>query len=317
MLNAIPSKADILAAHKRIIPFINRTPVLSSESLNNLFDSNLHFKCENFQKVGAFKSRGAINVVFSLTGNQLTKGVCTHSSGNHAQALARAAKLRAIPSHIVMPDNAPKIKVEAVKGYGGQITFCRPTLSDRETTLKRIQSRTEAYEVHPYDNYDIIAAQASATIELFEDTKENIDIVLCPVGGGGLLSGTALASHYFGKNTKVIACEPEGANDAYKSFKEGKIIPSVNPDTIADGLLTSLGEKNFPIIQKFVNDIVTVSENAIIEAMRLIFERMKIVVEPSAAVGLAAILDKKIDVKGKSIGLILSGGNVDLRNLPF
>jgi len=317
VLNAIPSKADILAAHKRIIPFINRTPVLSSESLNNLFDSNLHFKCENFQKVGAFKSRGAINVVFSLTGNQLTKGVCTHSSGNHAQALARAAKLRAIPSHIVMPDNAPKIKVEAVKGYGGQITFCRPTLSDRETTLKRIQSRTEAYEVHPYDNYDIIAAQASATIELFEDTKENIDIVLCPVGGGGLLSGTALASHYFGKNTKVIACEPEGANDAYKSFKEGEIIPSVNPDTIADGLLTSLGEKNFPIIQKFVNDIVTVSENAIIEAMRLIFERMKIVVEPSAAVGLAAILDKKIDVKGKSIGLILSGGNVDLRNLPF
>jgi len=313
----MPSKADILAAHKRIIPFINRTPVLSSESLNNLFGSRLLFKCENFQKVGAFKSRGAVNVVFSLTDEQLTKGVCTHSSGNHAQALARAAKLRGIPSYIVMPDNAPKIKIEAVKSYGGQITFCKPTLSDRETTLKKIQGKTGAYEVHPYDNYDIIAAQASASIEMFEDSKEKIDIVLCPVGGGGLLSGTALASHYFSKDTKVIACEPDGANDAYKSFKEGKIIPSINPNTIADGLLTSLGEKNFPIIQTFVDDIVTVSEDAIIKAMKLIFERMKIVVEPSAAVGLAAIFEEKIETKGKTIGLILSGGNVDVGNLPF
>jgi threonine dehydratase len=313
----MPSKADILAAHKRITPYINRTPVLSSESLNTLFDSNLHFKCENFQKVGAFKSRGATNVVFSLKGNQLTKGVCTHSSGNHAQALARAAKLRGIASYIVMPDNAPKIKIEAVKSYGGQITLCRPTLADRETTLKRIQGETGAYEVHPYDNYDIIAAQAGAAIEMFEDTEDDIDIVLCPVGGGGLLSGTALASHYFSKGTKVIACEPEGAGDAYLSLKTGKLTPSINPNTIADGLLTSLGERNFPIIQKFVNEIVTVSDDSIIKAMKLIFERMKIVVEPSAAVCLAAVLEDKIDSKEKTIGLILSGGNVDLGNLPF
>jgi len=317
VLNATPSKADILAAHKRIKPFINRTPVLSSESLNNLFDSSLHFKCENFQKVGAFKSRGAINAVFSLSGEQLEKGVCTHSSGNHAQALARAASLRGIPSYIVMPNNAPKIKIEAVKSYGGQITFCKPTLSERETTLKKIQRETGSFEVHPYNNYDIIAAQASASIELFEDSKTNFDIVLCPVGGGGLLSGTALAVHFFSKNTKLIACEPAGADDAYKSFIAGKIIPSINPLTIADGLLTSLGEKNFPIIQKFVNSIVTVSEDAITDAMRLIFERMKIVVEPSAAVVLAAILEDKVEVKGKTIGLIISGGNVDLDNLPF
>lgn len=317
MLKNTPTKADIIAAHKRIEPYINRTVVLTSQTINSLFSTSLFFKCENFQKAGAFKSRGAVNLVFSLSDQEAKKGVCTHSSGNHAQALARAAQIRGIPSYIVMPSNAPKVKVSAVKEYGGQIRFCEPNLAARESTLLEVQKKTGAFEVHPYNNYSIIAAQASATIELIEDIDEHLDILLCPVGGGGLLSGTALGNYYFGTDTKVIACEPLGANDAYKSFKKGEIIPSINPKTIADGLLTSLGSLNFPIIQKYVNDIVTVSEDSIIRAMRLIYERMKIIIEPSSAVPLAAILENKIEVKNKNIGIILSGGNVDLNNLPF
>jgi threonine dehydratase len=281
-----------------------------------MFSAELFFKCENFQKVGAFKSRGAVNAVFSMGEEEAKNGVCTHSSGNHAQALARAAALRKIPAFIVMPRTAPRVKVDAVKGYGGKITFCEPTLQAREETILKVMADTGATEIHPYDNYTIIAGQATAAMELLEDTKE-LDFILCPVGGGGLLSGTALSAHYFSKNTKVIACEPKGADDAYRSFVSGKIIPSINPETIADGLLTSLGKRNFPIIQQFVSEIVTVSEEAIVEAMKLIFERMKIVVEPSAAVTLAAILEKKVDVKNKRTGLIFSGGNVDLKKLPF
>lgn len=316
MSDFIPDKTAILEAAKRIFPYINRTPVLSSVTLNTMFGAELFFKCENFQKVGAFKSRGAVNAVYSLSEVEAKDGVCTHSSGNHAQALARAGKLRNIPAYIVMPINAPQVKVEAVKDYGGEITFCKPTLQSREETILKVIAETGAKEIHPYDNYTIIAGQATAAMELLEDAKD-LDLILCPVGGGGLLSGTALSAHYFSEKTKVIACEPKGADDAYRSFKQGSIIPSSNPKTIADGLLTSLGKRNFPIIQEYVSEIVTVSEEAIVEAMKLVFERMKIVVEPSAVVTLAAILEKKIDAKNKRIGLIFSGGNVDLKKLPF
>ena len=316
MCDLIPPKSAILEAADRISPFINRTPVLTSTTLNAMFGADLFFKCENFQKVGAFKSRGAVNAVFSLSEEEAKNGVCTHSSGNHAQALARAGGLRNIPAYIVMPINAPKVKVEAVKEYGGEITFCKPTLESREKTILKVIDETGAKEIHPYDNYTIIAGQATAAMELLEDAKD-LDLILCPVGGGGLLSGTVLSAHYFSEKTKVIACEPDGADDAFRSFREGRIIPSINPNTIADGLLTSLGKRNFPIIQKYVNEIVTVSEEAIVEAMKLVYERMKIVVEPSAVVTLAAILEDKVDVKDKRVGLIFSGGNVDLKKLPF
>ena len=315
-MDCIPFKEDILKAASRIKPFINRTPVLTSSTLNVMFNAFLHFKCENFQKVGAFKSRGAVNAVFSFDEAEVKNGVGTHSSGNHAQALARAAKIKGVPAFIVMPENAPEVKIDAVKSYGGIITFCKPTLQARQETLKEVIEKTGAVEIHPYDNYKIIEGQATCALELLEDAAE-LDVILCPVGGGGLLSGTALSADCFSKNTKVIACEPQGADDAFRSFKSGKIVPSINPDTIADGLLTSLGERNFPIIQKYVSDIVTVSDEAIIAAMRLIFERMKIVVEPSAAVPLAAILEGKVKVDNKKTGLILSGGNVDLKKLPF
>lgn len=312
----VPSKDQIVSAARRIAFGIHRTPILESAFLNGRFQTSLFFKCENFQKVGAFKSRGAVNAVFSLDDEEAKKGVATHSSGNHAQALARAAALRKIPAYIVMPDNAPRVKIDAVKGYGGIITFCRPTLEARESTLQKVVAGTGAVEIHPYDNLKVIEGQATAAMELLEE-HPGLDIILCPVGGGGLLSGTALAAHYFSDTTRVIACEPAGADDAFRSFKSGKLVLSVEPKTIADGLLTSLGKITFPIIRKFVDDIVTVKEESIIESMRLIFERMKIVVEPSSAVPLAAVLENKIDVKGKRVGIILSGGNVDLSHLPW
>ncbi len=310
----LPRKADISAAAGRISGKIHTTPVLTSRYLNDLFNTRLFFKCENFQKAGAFKSRGAVNAVFSLTEEQAARGVATHSSGNHAQALARAAALRNIPAYIVMPENASKVKVAAVKGYGGIITFCKPTLEAREKTLKKVINRTGAVEIHPYDNFQVVSAQATAAAELFEQAGK-LDLLLAPVGGGGLLSGTALAAHYFSPGTQVIGCEPKGADDARRSFLAGKIIPSVNPHTIADGLLTSLGVLPFEIIKRHVSDIVTVEEKSIITALRTIYQRMKIVVEPSAAVPLAAILEKKIDVSGKRTGIILSGGNMDLEKL--
>ena len=316
MLQSIPDKNDIEIAYERISAYVHRTPVFTSDSLNKQFGTKLFFKCENFQKAGSFKSRGAVNAILSLSPSNTKKGVATHSSGNFAQALARAASILKLPSYIVMPENAPDVKVNAVTGYGGKITFCEPTLSAREKTLEKVVERTGAVVIHPYDDYDIIAGQGTATMEFCKEI-DNLDILLCPVGGGGLLSGTALAASYFGNNISVIACEPEGADDAYHSMKAGKIIPSVEPDTIADGLLTSLGERNFPIIQKYVDEIVTVSEEAIIDAMRLIYERMKIVIEPSSAVPLAAIIEKKVEVKGKNVGIIISGGNVDLAKVPF
>ncbi len=311
-----PSQEHLTEAAARIAFGIHRTPVLQSAYLDSRFSGTLFFKCENFQKAGAFKSRGAVNAVFSLSPAEASRGVATHSSGNHAQALARAASLRNIPAFIVMPENAPRVKVQAVRDYGGTITFCTPTLEARETTLRQIVADTGAVEIHPYNDLRVIAGQATAAMELLND-RPGLDMILCPVGGGGLLSGTALAVRYFSPKTKVIACEPAGADDAFRSFRAGRIIPSVRPQTMADGLLTSLGTLTFPIIRRFVSEIVTVKETSIQEAMRLIFERMKIVVEPSAAVPLAAVLEKKINVSGKKTGIILSGGNVDLNRLPW
>lgn len=316
MLNSIPSKNDINEAHIRITPYINKTPVLTSSLLNEIAGANLFFKCENFQKAGSFKSRGAVNAILSLPKEELSKGVATHSSGNFAQALARAASILNVPSYIVMPENAPQVKVDAVRSYGGEITFCSPTLADREKTIMQVIGKTGASEIHPYDNYDIIAGQGTSSLELLREV-DKLDIILCPIGGGGLISGTALSASYSNNNIQVIACEPLGADDAYKSIKAGKIIPSVNPVTIADGLLTSLGERNFPIIKRYVNDIVTVTEDSIVQAMKLIYERMKIIIEPSSAVTLAAIIEGKVAVDNKNVGLIISGGNVDLKKLPF
>ena len=315
-MSFIPTFTNVQKAHEIVKKYAHRTPVLSSSSINKIVGGNLFFKCENLQKVGAFKFRGACNAVFSLTNEEAQKGVATHSSGNHAAALALAAKMRGIAAHIVMPSNSPEIKKKAVAGYGAKITFCEPTLQARESTLAQIVVETGATEIHPYNNFNVIAGQGTAAKELIEDFGE-FDIIIAPVGGGGLLSGTALSTKYLLPGCKVIAAEPAGADDAFRSFREKKIIPSVNPKTIADGLLTSLGERNFAIIMENVDDIVTVSEKKIVEAMRMIWERMKIIIEPSSAVPLAAILEDKIDIQYKKVGIILSGGNLDLGKLPF
>ncbi|MBK6284509.1 MAG: pyridoxal-phosphate dependent enzyme [Draconibacterium sp.] len=312
----LPTFKDVQNAHEIVKKYAHRTPVLTSSSINNIVGGNLFFKCENLQKVGAFKFRGACNAVFSLSDEDAQKGVATHSSGNHAAALALAAKMRGIAAHIVMPSNSPEIKKKAVAGYGANITFCEPTLQARENTLAQIVAETGATEIHPYNNFNVIAGQGTAAKELIEDFGE-FDIIIAPVGGGDLLSGTALSTKYLLPGCKVIAAEPAGADDAFRSFREKKIIPSVNPKTIADGLLTSLGDRNFAIIMENVDDIVTVSEEKIVEAMRMIWERMKIIIEPSSAVPLAAILEGKIEIQNKKVGIILSGGNLDLGKLPF
>jgi len=311
-----PGREDILKAAERIKPYLHRTPVLTCSAVDNLTGATIYFKCENFQKAGAFKSRGATNAVFSIDEYDLKKGVATHSSGNHAAALARAAQLKHIPAYIVMPENSSKVKIAAVKTYGGQITFCQSTLEAREETLNEVLSETNAFEIHPYNNYSIIAGQATAALELVED-QPGLDIIIAPVGGGGLLSGTALAVHYFSPATKVIAAEPTGADDAYQSFYQKKLVPSINPDTIADGLRTSLGSLTFPIIRRLVSDIITVNDQATIEAMKFVWERMKIIIEPSSAVALAMVIKHKHRFEGLKIGIILSGGNVDLMHLPW
>lgn len=315
-MSQLPTFSDIEKAHERIRPFIHHTPVLTSVSINQIVDAELFFKCENLQKVGAFKFRGACNSVFSLTPEEAKNGVCTHSSGNHAAALALAARMRGIPAYIVMPENAPEIKKKAVAGYGAQITFCEPTLAARESTLKQVAEQTGATEIHPYNYFNVICGQGTAAKELIAEIG-HLDVVMAPVGGGGLLSGTAISAKAMLPNVQVIAAEPAGADDAFRSFYSKTLQPSVAPKTIADGLLTSLGSLTFPIIQNEVDQIVIVSEDSIIAAMRIIWERMKIIIEPSSAVPLAAILENKVDVKGKKIGIILSGGNVDLGKLPF
>lgn len=315
-MTTLPTFADIQKAHERIRPYIHRTPVMTSKSINEIVGAELFFKCENLQKVGAFKFRGACNSVFSLSDEEAKNGVCTHSSGNHAAALALAARMRGIPAYIVMPENAPQIKKVAVAGYGAQITFCEPTLAARESTLKQVAEKTGATEIHPYNYFNVICGQGTAAKELIEEIGA-LDVVMAPVGGGGLLSGTALSTKALLPGARVIAAEPAGADDAFRSFYSKTLHPSVAPKTIADGLLTSLGSITFELILNNVDQIAIVSEESIVTAMRMIWERMKIIIEPSSAVPLAAILENKVDVKGQKVGIILSGGNVDLGKLPF
>ncbi len=307
---------EIQEAAARIAPYIHRTPVLTCSAIDAQAGCRLFFKCENLQKVGAFKMRGATNAVFSLSDEDAARGVATHSSGNHAQALALAARLRGIPAFVVMPTSSVAVKREAVAGYGAQIIDCRPTLQAREDTLNQVVGRTGAVFIHPYDNEDIIAGQGTAALELLED-QPDLDIVMAPVGGGGLLAGTALATRALAPAARVIAAEPCGADDAARSLVAGRIIPSREPETVADGLLTSLGDLNFPIIQKHVDAIWTVADEAIVSAMRLVWQRMKIIIEPSSAVCLAAVLEHARETAGLSIGIIISGGNVDLDRLPW
>jgi threonine dehydratase len=311
-----PSLSDIRAAHDRIQPYIHRTPILTSSAINEIAGCEIYFKCETFQKVGAFKARGAANAVVKLSPEQRAKGVATHSSGNHAAALARAASVAGIPSYIVMPSNAPEIKKKAVRGYGGEIIECEPTLQARETTLDAVVDRTGAVFIPPFDYIDVIEGQATCALELLED-QSDLDVVMAPVGGGGLLGGTALAVHYLNPDIEVIAGEPLGADDAFRSFQAGSIQPNAKTNTIADGLLTTVGKLNFELIEAYVKDILLATDPQTIEAMRLLFERMKIVVEPSGAVTLAALLANKERFAGKKVGIILSGGNVDLGKLPF
>ncbi|MEM7582361.1 MAG: threonine/serine dehydratase [Acidobacteriota bacterium] len=306
----------ILEAHKRIRGHAHRTPVMRSATLEDCFGAEVYFKCENLQRVGAFKFRGGINAVSQLSDDELARGVTTHSSGNHAQALSLAARIAGTRAQIVMPENAPTVKLAAVRGYGAEVTLCEPTLAARESTTARIMKETGAVLVHPYDDERIIAGQATAAKELIEDTP-TLDIILMPVGGGGLASGTALSAHYFSPSTRVIAIEPSGADDAYRSLAAGHIVPSVAPKTLADGLLSSLGQRNFPILERRLDSIVTVDDDEIIAAMRWLWERMKIVVEPSGAVPFAAVHAGKLDIAGQRVGIILTGGNVDLDRLPW
>jgi threonine dehydratase len=307
---------DIFEAHKRISSYINKTPIHTSQSVNQMLGANIFLKCENFQKVGAFKYRGATNAVQLLTNEQKENGVSTHSSGNHAAALALAAKVAGTKAYVVMPKTAPQVKKDAVASYGAEITFCEPTLEARESTLNEIVEKTGAMFIHPYNRPDIIAGQGTACLELTQEIND-LDIIMAPVGGGGLLSGTAIAAKGSLSNINVYGAEPEMANDAYLSFTRKEFVPQVNPMTIADGLLTSLGDLTYEIILSKVDQIFTASEEAIVKAMQLIWERMKIIIEPSSAVPIAVIMEHQEAFKGKKVGIIISGGNVDLKKLPF
>jgi threonine dehydratase len=309
--------ARIREAHARIRPHIHRTPVLASSRFDAATGARLFFKCENFQKVGAFKARGATNAVFALDDQTAKRGVATHSSGNHAQALARAAGLRKIPAHIVMPSNSSKVKISAVEGYGARITLCEPNDAAREATCADIMAKTGATLIHSFENEDVMAGQGTAALELLEDVHD-LDIVLCPVGGGGLLAGTGVAAKSLRPGIKVIAAEPENVDDAAQSFRAKKRLVTEKKFTIADGLRTNVGAPNFEIIQGHVDNVVTVSEEAIVKAMRDIWQTMKIIVEPSAAVPFAAILEGKVELTGRRrVGIILTGGNIDLDALPW
>ena len=315
-LDHIPTATDIEETHTAIAHMIHRTPVLTSESINEIVGAQIYFKCENFQKIGAFKMRGASNAALRLSKEEQEKGLATHSSGNHAQAVARAAKLLGVPAYIVMPKDAPIIKKNATRGYGAEIIECAPTIEARQSTLNQVVERTGATFIHPFDDYNVICGQATAAKELIEDTPR-LDYLIAPVGGGGLVCGTALSANYFSTDTIVIGAEPEAVNDAARSFKSGKMEKNETINTIADGLKTNLSEKTFDIITRHLEDILTVTEEEIVEAMRLTWERMKIIIEPSCAVPLAAVLKNKDRFSGKTLGLILTGGNVDLGKLPF
>jgi len=312
----LPSLQDIIAAHERIAPYIHRTPVLTSRSINDLAGCSIYFKCENLQKIGAFKIRGATNAVLCLSPEDTSNGVATHSSGNHAQAVALAARNKGLSSFVVMPKNSAKVKIEAVKGYGAEITFCENDLDSRQETLDKVLSKTGAKFIHPYNDVKVIAGQATAAMELLEDVAE-IDIILAPIGGGGLLSGTSLYTHYISPGTTIIGSEPKEVDDAFRSLAAGSIQNNETTDTIADGLKTNVGDITFGIIKNHVSQIITVSEDEIVDAMRKIWERMKIIIEPSSAVPFAAILREPHIFKGKRVGLIVTGGNVELDKLPF
>jgi len=306
------TRESIEKAHEKIKPFIHHTPVLTNSSINEMVGAELFFKCENFQKIGAFKIRGGMNAALGLGPEQIKKGLATHSSGNHAQAIAFAAKTLGTKAFIVMPENSPAVKVNAVKGYGAEVIFCAPNQAAREEALNKIVAETGAEFIHPYDDDRVITGQATCVKELIA-TVPTIEIVFTPVGGGGLLSGTALGAHYFKPAIKVYAGEPEGAADAILSFKSGKVEKAPYVNTIADGLLTTLSERTLSIIREHVTDIFLVTEAEIKSALRLVYERMKIVVEPSCVVPWAAVLKHKDLFKGKKIGIILTGGNVDLK----
>lgn len=316
MHHTLPDYSDIEAAHKRIQPYAHKTPVLTSSFFNEKTGASLFFKCENFQKIGAFKFRGAFNAISKLSEKDGKKGIVTHSSGNHAQAVALASRINGYSATIIMPENAPKVKVNAVRDYGAEIVFCENTTEAREAAAQKVINETGATFIHPYNHPDVIAGQGTAAKELLQDHPD-LDIIMAPVGGGGLISGTAIWAKHHNPNIKVIGAEPKLADDAYRSFKSGKIEPVLRTDTVADGLRTSLGELTFQAIQTHVDDILIVSEEMIVQTMRDIWERMKIIIEPSCAVPLAAILENDVAIEGRKIGIILTGGNVDLENLPF
>ncbi|MCC5913778.1 MAG: pyridoxal-phosphate dependent enzyme [Balneolaceae bacterium] len=312
----LPDLKSIREAYKRIAPFIHRTPVLTSSYLNRETGAEIFFKCENFQKVGAFKFRGACNAIMQLDRASGEKGIITHSSGNHAQAVALAAKMNGYKATIVMPHNAPKVKVNAVKGYGASVVFCKPTIEARQESADEIIHATGATFIHPYNHPHVIAGQGTSALELLDEVS-GLDVLMAPVGGGGLISGSAIASKSLNPEISVIGGEPELADDAYRSLQSGKIEPVLRTDTVADGLRTSLGELTFKAIRNYVDQIITVPEESIIRDMRTVWERMKIIIEPSCAVPLSVIMDNKEMFKGKRIGLIITGGNVDLNHLPW
>ena len=312
----IPSLKEVQAAVKRIKPYVHQTPVLTSTTVDSMLRATVYFKCENFQQMGAFKIRGATNAILQLSEEERARGVITHSSGNFAAALALAARSLETKAYIVMPSNAPLVKKEAVAGYGAQIIECEPTLKSRESTMELHKKKRGATFIHPSNDLNVILGNATAVWELAREV-ENLDVVIAPVGGGGLIAGTALTINHLNYYIETIGAEPFGADDAYLSLKTGKIQPSINPKTIADGLRTQLGDKNFPIIQKFVSKIIRVEESEIIESMKFIWERMKVVIEPSSAVAVAALFRNAPEFRNRKIGVILSGGNVDVANLPF
>lgn len=316
-LSGPPTAADILVTAEAIAPYIHRTPVLTSTALNEMAGAELYFKCENFQKIGAFKMRGGISAALRLSEQQRQRGLATHSSGNHAQAVAKAAQLLGVAAYIVMPHDAPKVKIAAVKNYSAQITYCNNTPSERQAALDEIVAKTGAHFIHPYNDWAVIAGQATAAKELLEDVPEPLERILAPVGGGGLLSGTALAASFFSPQTQVYGAEPARVDDAFRSLQSGKIEQNEDNRTIADGLRTTLGDKTLATLRIHVPQIYLVSEAEIVAAMRLIWERMKIIIEPSCAVPFAAVLKHKSALKDKKIGIILTGGNVDVANLPF
>ncbi len=310
------AKELLVECHQRIKPHIHNTAVLTSHLIDEKAGCSLFFKCENFQRMGAYKMRGATNAILQLTEEQKNNGVVTHSSGNFAQALSLAAKRLGVKAYIVMPSSAPQVKKDAVTGYGGRIIECEPTLEARNAAAQKIQNETSATFIHPSNDEDVIIGQGTACLELLQEYPD-LDFVVAPVGGGGLIAGSALAAYYFGNDCKVFGGEPYEVDDAYRSLKSGKIESNTTTNTIADGLRTQLGDKNFPIIQKYVKGIIRVEEQEIIDAMRLVWERMKIIIEPSSAVALAAVFVNKEHFQGKKTGIIISGGNVDLKNLPF